>query len=148
MSSSAMICANCARAPSIQRSSAAAQARRRLGALTLGHLPPPLRAAALPAGMARLERLLTIRFDPDPQARIAAIDAPWLALDDLEGLENEVARVGAMGFAAKALVHPRHVAVVHRVLRPGPAEVARAEAAEAAFAATSEAGSHSPLASS
>lgn len=36
----------------------AAQAKRRIGALTLGHLPPPLRAAALPAGMARLERLL------------------------------------------------------------------------------------------
>ncbi|KGJ16953.1 cobaltochelatase subunit CobN [Paracoccus sanguinis] len=36
----------------------AAQAKRRIGALTLGHLPPPLRTAALPAGMARLERLL------------------------------------------------------------------------------------------
>ncbi len=36
----------------------AAQAKRRIGALTLGHLPPPLRAAALPEGMARLERLL------------------------------------------------------------------------------------------
>ncbi len=36
----------------------AAQAKRRIGAVTLGHLPPPLRAAALPDGMARLERLL------------------------------------------------------------------------------------------
>ena len=36
----------------------AAQAKRRIGALTLGHLPPPLRAAALPEGMHRLERLL------------------------------------------------------------------------------------------
>jgi cobaltochelatase CobN len=36
----------------------AAQAKRRIGALTLGHLPPPLRAAALPEGLYRLERLL------------------------------------------------------------------------------------------
>lgn len=36
----------------------AAQAKRRLGAVTLGHLPPPMRASALPAQMAGLERLL------------------------------------------------------------------------------------------
>ncbi|AUH66584.1 cobaltochelatase subunit CobN [Paracoccus zhejiangensis] len=36
----------------------AAQAKRRIGALTLGHLPPPLKAASLPEGMAGLERLL------------------------------------------------------------------------------------------
>jgi len=36
----------------------AAQAKRRLGAVTLGHLPPPLAAAALPARLAELERLL------------------------------------------------------------------------------------------
>lgn len=36
----------------------AAQAKRRIGALTLGHMPPPLAQAALPEGMARLERLL------------------------------------------------------------------------------------------
>ena len=36
----------------------AAQAKRRIGALTLGHLPPPLRAASLPSGIRGLERLL------------------------------------------------------------------------------------------
>ncbi|NEY91537.1 cobaltochelatase subunit CobN [Tabrizicola oligotrophica] len=36
----------------------AAQAKRRIGALTLGHLPPPLRASSLPDGLHRLERLL------------------------------------------------------------------------------------------
>lgn len=36
----------------------AAQAKRRIGAVTLGHLPPPQRAATLPAGMTHLERLL------------------------------------------------------------------------------------------
>lgn len=36
----------------------AAQAKRRLSAVTLGHLPPPLVAAALPANLTHLERLL------------------------------------------------------------------------------------------
>ena len=36
----------------------AAQAKRRIGAVTLGHLPPPLAQAALPDGLARLEHLL------------------------------------------------------------------------------------------
>jgi cobaltochelatase CobN len=36
----------------------AAQAKRRIGAVTLGHLPPPLRATSVPENMHRLERLL------------------------------------------------------------------------------------------
>ena len=36
----------------------AAQARRRLGAVTLGHLPPPMTASAVPESLHRLERLL------------------------------------------------------------------------------------------
>lgn len=36
----------------------AAQARRRIGAVTLGHLPPPLAEAAVPEELAALERLL------------------------------------------------------------------------------------------
>lgn len=36
----------------------AAQAKRRIGAVTLGHLPPPLAQTALPEGLGRLEHLL------------------------------------------------------------------------------------------
>jgi cobaltochelatase CobN len=36
----------------------AAQAKRRIGALTLGHLPPPMTASALPSALGSLERLL------------------------------------------------------------------------------------------
>ncbi|MEO3416935.1 cobaltochelatase subunit CobN [Roseovarius sp. CAU 1744] len=36
----------------------AAQAKRRIGAATLGHLPPPLAQTSLPEGMGRLESLL------------------------------------------------------------------------------------------
>ncbi len=36
----------------------AAQAKRRIGAVTLGHLPPPLKDSAVPDGLQRLESLL------------------------------------------------------------------------------------------
>ena len=36
----------------------AAQAKRRIGAVTLGHLPPPMQASAVPPELVRLERLL------------------------------------------------------------------------------------------
>ena len=36
----------------------AAQAKRRIGAVTIGHLPPPLKTANLPQGLLRLEQLL------------------------------------------------------------------------------------------
>ncbi len=36
----------------------AAQAKRRIGAVTLGHVPPPLAQSAVPEGLLRLERLL------------------------------------------------------------------------------------------
>ncbi len=36
----------------------AAQAKRRIGAVTIGHLPPPLVMSAVPEGLRRLERLL------------------------------------------------------------------------------------------
>lgn len=64
----------------------AAQAKRRIGALTLGHLPPPLRAASVPEGMQRLERLLdeystADGLDPARRDRlIAAIRAEAQAL--------------------------------------------------------------------
>ncbi len=72
-------------------------------------------------------------------ARIASVDAPWLALDDLDGLAGEIARVRDMGFAAKSLVHPKHVAVVHQVMRPTTDELAEAREAEQAYAAAGEA---------
>ena len=36
----------------------AAQAKRRIGAVTLGHVPPPMALSAVPEAMHRLERLL------------------------------------------------------------------------------------------
>ncbi|MFT4148916.1 MAG: cobaltochelatase subunit CobN [Paracoccaceae bacterium] len=55
----------------------AAQARRRLGAVTLGHLPPPLAQGAMPPALHRLERLLdeystADGLDPARRARLIA----------------------------------------------------------------------------
>ncbi len=48
----------------------AAQAKRRTGAVTIGHLPPPLAEAELPHGLARLEALL------DEYATAEGLDPP------------------------------------------------------------------------
>ncbi|MFV1443443.1 cobaltochelatase subunit CobN [Phaeobacter sp. JH60H1] len=56
----------------------AAQAKRRIGAVTLGHLPPPLAQTNLPAGMARLESLLdeySTADGLDPARRDRLIDS-------------------------------------------------------------------------
>ncbi len=55
----------------------AAQAKRRIGAVTLGHLPPPLAQTNLPEGMARLESLLdeySTADGLDPNRRDRLID--------------------------------------------------------------------------
>ncbi|WJR76643.1 cobaltochelatase subunit CobN [Bradyrhizobium sp. NP1] len=56
----------------------AAQAKRRIGAVTIGHLPPPLVKAVLPEGLHRLERLLdeySTADGLDPARRTRLIDA-------------------------------------------------------------------------
>lgn len=71
-------------------------------------------------------------------ARIASVDVPWLDLDNLDGLAADVARVRDMGFAAKSLVHPKHVATVHQAMRPSAEAIAEAREAESAYAAAGE----------
>lgn len=84
----------------------AAQARRRLGALTLGHLPPPLAEAGMPAPLARLERLLdeystADGLDPARRNRlVAAIRAEAQAA----GVEDDL---GLPGNASPAEAIPR-----------------------------------------
>jgi len=49
-----------------------AQAKRRIGAVTLGHLPPPQAASSMPAGLLRLEQLLDEYSTPMAWTRRAA----------------------------------------------------------------------------
>src|SRR3546814_528388 len=69
------------------------------------------------------------------EADIPAIDVPFIKLDDAVGLEDETRRAKALGFAAKAAIHPDQIPAIHRGMRPTPEEIEEARAAEVAFAA-------------
>ena len=62
------------------------------------------------------------------------IDVPWIALDDTAGLATEAAQARALGFTAKAAIHPAQVGAIEAAFRPMPEAIAEARAAEAAFA--------------
>lgn len=64
-----------------------------------------------------------------------AIDVPWIALDDEEGLADECRRARALGFAAKAAIHPAQVPAIRAAFSPSPDLVAEARAATAAYRA-------------
>lgn len=68
------------------------------------------------------------------EAGVPAIDVPWIRLDDAPGLEDETRRAKALGFAAKAAIHPAQIPTIHAVMRPTSDEVDEAHAAEIAFA--------------
>ncbi|HXH45072.1 MAG TPA: cobaltochelatase subunit CobN [Bradyrhizobium sp.] len=82
----------------------AAQAKRRIGAVSIGHLPPPLETSAVPEGLRRLERLLdeystADGLDPARRQRlIAAIrdEARAAGLEDDLGLDASAAPAEAI----------------------------------------------------
>ncbi|MEX2473459.1 MAG: CoA ester lyase [Gemmatimonadota bacterium] len=57
---------------------------------------------------------------------VSVIDVPYLELDDVAGVGAEARDVAALGFTAKAAIHPRQVEPIHDAFRPGPDDVARA----------------------
>jgi len=69
-----------------------------------------------------------------------AIDVPYIDLRDETGLKKETERVRALGFAAKAAVHPAQVATIQAALTPSTEKLARAKAVvEAAEASDGDA---------
>lgn len=68
-------------------------------------------------------------------AGIQAMDAPSGDLKDLEGLTASTRRAKALGFTARACIHPAQVPAVHEGLAPSADEVRRAQEIIAAFAA-------------
>ena len=59
-------------------------------------------------------------------AQLGCLDVPWLDIQDSEGARAEAARVAAMGFSGKALIHPSQVGPVHAGLTPDDAALQRA----------------------
>lgn len=68
------------------------------------------------------------------EAGVPAIDVPFIHLDDGDGLSEETARARALGFAAKAAIHPAQIPAIRAALAPNEAEIAEARAAATAYA--------------
>lgn len=81
-----------------------AQAKRRIGAVTLGHLPPPQAASSMPAGLLRLEQLLdeySTADGLDPARRVRLV-AAVRAEAEAAGVEQDLGLTATMS-AAEAL---------------------------------------------
>jgi (S)-citramalyl-CoA lyase len=67
-------------------------------------------------------------------AEVTPIDAPFFGISDEPGLKQEVAAAVALGFAAKAAIHPAQIGAINAALTPSAeaVETARAILAESA----------------
>jgi (S)-citramalyl-CoA lyase len=61
-------------------------------------------------------------------AGVTAIDAPYFDVHDGDGLRQEVTRAVALGFQAKAAIHPGQVGAINAALTPTPETVEKARA--------------------
>ena len=66
-------------------------------------------------------------------AGLVALDTPWTAIEEIDGLVADAERAKSAGFGGKYVILPRHVEPVHRVFSPGEAEVAQARKLLAAW---------------
>lgn len=66
-------------------------------------------------------------------AQVPAIDVPFVRLDDVAGLTEECRRARALGFRAKAAIHPAQLEAIHDAFRPTESEREEARAALRAF---------------
>jgi citrate lyase subunit beta/citryl-CoA lyase len=69
---------------------------------------------------------------------LLAIDGPFAAFADLEGLERSARKTAALGFDGKWVIHPTQIDTVNRVYSPDPAALERAEAILAAYRQATE----------
>jgi citrate lyase subunit beta/citryl-CoA lyase len=73
-------------------------------------------------------------------AGIQAIDGPYAAFDDEDGLRERSRLARALGMDGKWTIHPRQIAVVNEVFTPSRDEWERAEALLAAYRSASDEG--------
>ena len=59
---------------------------------------------------------------------IIALDAPFFDIRDSHGLAQEIVRSQALGFTAKAAIHPKQVAPINAALTPSQEAIAEARA--------------------
>ena len=73
-------------------------------------------------------------------AGLQAIDGPYAAFDDDEGLRARARLARALGMDGKWTIHPRQIAIVNEVFTPAREEWERAEALLAAYREATDAG--------
>ena len=73
-------------------------------------------------------------------AGVAPVDTVHVDIEDLDGLREDTLAARRDGFTAKAVIHPKHVAVVNEALSPDQAEIDWAQRVVDAFAADPGAG--------
>src|SRR5204863_9670796 len=61
-------------------------------------------------------------------AGVTPIDAPFFDIRDEDGLKQKVAAAVALGFAAKAAIHPAQIGAINTALTPSAEAVANARA--------------------
>jgi citrate lyase subunit beta/citryl-CoA lyase len=69
---------------------------------------------------------------------LLAIDGPYAAFTDLEGMERSAQRTAALGFDGKWVIHPSQIELVNQVYSPAPEAYARAEGILAAYRQATE----------
>ncbi len=69
---------------------------------------------------------------------LLAIDGPYAAFADVDGLERSARRTAALGYDGKWVIHPSQIDAVNRVYSPDPATYARAEGILAAYRLATE----------
>jgi citrate lyase subunit beta/citryl-CoA lyase len=62
-----------------------------------------------------------------------AIDTPWTAIDDQDGLLRETIEARQLGYVAKQAIHPSQLAIIHQVYTPTEAEVSWASRVISAY---------------
>jgi citrate lyase subunit beta/citryl-CoA lyase len=73
-------------------------------------------------------------------AGLDAIDGPYAAFRDLDGLRTSALRARALGYDGKWCIHPSQIDVVNEVFSPSADDVAHARGILAAYAAATSAG--------
>ncbi|AIF85139.1 citrate lyase beta subunit [Candidatus Nitrososphaera evergladensis SR1] len=73
-------------------------------------------------------------------AGVAAIDAIWQKVDDVEGLTQDAAVAKRLGYSGKSIIHPGQIEPVHKVFLPSKSEVEWAKKVVAALGEAMEKG--------
>ena len=74
------------------------------------------------------------------KAKIDLIDVPYINIKDDAGLSKETKKIKALGYTAKAAIHPCQIATIHKAFTPSKTEIEYAKAVLMAVEGKEDAG--------